>query len=255
MADRFVSKRRARMYKWLSDNPYRFYGDYRDQISDEMAQMIIAGEFDSFYDEFSEWEFSLYDYADLSDLKSEFASEFGYDSFAEMPEGIKDLFNENVAYDTSDYFRTCVKNWSGNVVARLVKRNGEYIEFPCEWEHDKEYARKLADYLKRHCGIEKPYDNEAGYSGSYLVALGTIDLMQILEKRQKPTHLWISERDFTLGHNSWNGSGTCANDQYKGKRRKMKAEFRIDSAYRYGVQSVYGLTDSCWSNELELAFS
>ncbi|MBO6814548.1 MAG: hypothetical protein JJ891_06795 [Rhizobiaceae bacterium] len=250
--EKFQSKRRTRMMQYLNDNPYVVYGDYRDVLPDRLAELIIAGEFDTFREEWWEIELETYDYIDWSFWESEFADAFGYENFEQVPERIKDILFDSRWVDFSGLLRTCLRNWRGNVCARPVKRSGEYIEFPCGWDPQPN-AGYLARYLKDHCGIDDPWQNEAGYQDTYLTVLGTLDLEEILESGKKPTHIIISSDDFTLGACTWNGSGTCANDQYKGRTRKIAAEIFIDGTRGYGVQETYGLVGPCWANEIKVA--
>lgn len=251
MSEQFISKRRARMFAYMNKNPYCVYGDYRDSISDEMAQMLIAGKFEAFDESIFEWEMHNSHYVDWASWESEFADEFGYESFDDMPERIQELARENRVIDQSHYIETCLRGYSGNIVATVKKRNGEYVEFPCRYEYDRETNKRLARYLREHCGITG--DSEAGYSGTYLRVLGKLDFLEIYKNQKIPTHIKISSGDFTIGHNAFNGSGTMANDQYSGKTRVMAADFKTDNSDRYGIDSTYGLTGRCWQNEITLA--
>lgn len=247
--DRFISKRLARMFAWIDTNPYRVYGCYNDTLSDEQAQLIITGKFDEFAEDWSEVEFNAAHYTDWSDWESEFATEFGYDSFDEMPERIQDIARDNRFIDCSDLLDTCLSNWRGHVCARLVKRNGDYIEFP-HWYNCVADNKRMQDYLKRYCGIDG-WKGEATYPSTWLTALGRVDLRAIWKAGKAPSEIYMTEDQFTIGHEPCNGSGTCGTDQYKGRPRWMKAEFFVDGTRGYGIDDIFGLTGHCWSGDMK----
>lgn len=242
-----MSKRLERLNAWIESNPYEIYADYRDTISDEQAAMLIAGEFAAFDESIREWELSAYDYAEWHEWKSEFATQAGYDEWSDMPEWLQYHAIDRRWIDSSDMIRTAINNWQGHVTATPIKRNGDYIEFQgaCGQEWDAQSAR----YLKRHCGID-PRKSEPTYAGTYLKALGMLNLLAIYESQRKPTHVLLSPDVMTIGHEPLNGSGTMGDDQYKGKARYMPAIFRVDSLDSYGVDAVFGLSGKCWQNEL-----
>lgn len=242
-----MSKRLERLNAWIQSNPYEIYGDYRDTISDEQAAMLIAGEFTAFNESIWEWELSASDYAEWHEWESEFAAIAGYDEWSDMPEWLQEFAMESRYVDCSDMILTAISNWQGHVTATPIKRNGDYIEF--QGAYGQEWDAQAARYLKRHCGID-PKASEPTYAGTYLKALGTLDLWAIYQAQRKPTHVLLSPDVMTIGHEPLNGSGTTGKDQYKGKPRFMPAIFRVDSLDRYGVDAVFGLTGECWSNEL-----
>ena len=164
---------------------------------------------------------------------------------------LQDLAYENRTIDCSDLLKTSLHNWSGNVCARLIKRNGEYVEFPNGYS-DPEENRKNQSYLKRHCGIDG-WKADATYTGTYLTVLGKIDLLELYQSQAKPESVQLDSDCFTIGHEPWNGSGTCGADQYKGKPRIMRAKFFVDGQDGYGVDSIFGLTGKCWSNTIKVA--
>lgn len=253
-----TTKRMTRMITWIEKNPHTVYADYRDELPQNMAQMILDGEFDKFWETAWESEWDMMDYPGAWDYwESEFASEFGFDSWDQVPARIQEVCLENRFVDTSDYWKTVCSNTRFHVVARLVKRSGEYIEFPnedCVW-HDAGENAKRRQYLKRHCGIDL-YNGrvaESYYDYTYLSVLGRVDLNEILESQKKPEKIVVSPECFTLGFNGSNGSGTCNHDRYKGKERVMHAELYIDGTRGYGVDETYGLVGECWSNEIQIA--
>lgn len=243
--------RMARLNAWIEANPYRLYADYRDTISDEQAQMLLNGEFEQFDESMWEWELNASDYIDWSEWESEFASVAGYDEFNAMPEWLQDHAQETRWIDASDLIEGAIGNWSGHVAATLIKRNGDYIEFPYYgWgANDAATNKPLADYMRRHCGID-PRASEPTYAGTYMKAIGTVDLLPIYKARRAPTHVLLSPHQTTIGHEPLNGSGTMGDDQYKGRTRYMRARFKVDSLDRYGIDSVFGLCGSMWRDHM-----
>jgi hypothetical protein len=238
-----MTKRLERLSAWIEANPYRVHATYRDTISDEQAQMLLDGEFEAFNESVWEWEINTSDYVDWSEWEAEFASEAGYDEWDAMPEWLQDYASETRWVDCSDLIEGAVSNWSGHVAATVYKRNGELIEFQGAW--GQWWDKRAAEYLKRHCGID-PHASEPTYAGTYLKAIGTIDLLPIYKAQRAPIAVLMSPRQHTIGHEPLNGSGTMGDDQYKGRERYMRATFRVDSLDRYGIDSVFGLTGSMW---------
>lgn len=238
---------------YANDNPLVIYHDYLDTISDDLAQSLLKGEFDKVYDIMSDIEFDISLHADWDYWEKELARAFGLVCYYEdIPESLRLIIEDYRYIDTASYWRGCFNNYRGNVVATLLKRNGDYIEFPCVTDYNAKENRRLARYLKDACGITG--DSDALYGGTVLVALGRVDFYEIFKKQKAPTGLIVSEGDFTVGFCS-NGSGTACNDRYLGKPRKFKAEFTIDGMDgRYGVDETFGFVGRVWQNRLELVF-
>lgn len=246
-----MSKRLERLAAWIERNPYKVYADYRDTISDEQAQMLLAGEFQEFDESMWEWEVNCDDYAEWHEWESEFAQQAGYDEWESMPEWLQDFASESRFVDCSDMIRGAIRNYSGNVIAWLQKRNGDYIEFPFPY-NDASENKRLRRYLKEACGIAG--DSEAYYEGTRLTALGTVDLWEVYRKQKRPTHIVMCSNTKTIGHEPWQGSGTMANDAYAGKSgRVFPAKFFIDGKNPgYGVDSIFGLSGHMWRDELDV---
>lgn len=247
-----MSKRLTRLASWIASNPYKIYADYRDCISDEQAQMLISGEFESFDSEMWEWEINASDYIEWAEWESEFASEAGYDEWDAMPQWLQDFAQESRWTDCSDLIESGIRQWSGHVIAWPMKRSGEYIKFPCPWYNDKETNKRLADYMRKACGMKRG-DIQASYSDTRLTVLGTLDLLAIYKAQRKPEFVTIDKHDVTLGHEPWNGAGEGYFDSYfrAEKARKYRAKFYVDGKNPgYGVDSIFGLSGSCWRNEL-----
>ena len=247
---------------YVERNPYRVYADYRDCISDAQAAMLLAGEFSDFDESIWEWCDNASDYADWSDLQKDVLSEFREriivafpeddldddSSWRDMPQEVQDTFYESTSIDCSDLIESAINSYDGMIACTLYKRNGEPIEFQGAW--GQAWDATAARYLKRHCGID-PRKSEPTYAGTYMKALGTVDLLQVYKTGVAPSQVFVTPDVMTIGHERLNGSGTLGDDQYKGKPRWFKAQFRVDATDRYGVDSVFGLT-GCWRSELEV---
>jgi len=250
-----MSKRLERLSAWIEANPYKIYADYRDTISDEQAQMLVSGEFQEFDESMWEWEINTTDFIDWAEWESEFAQEAGYDEFDSMPQLLQDMAQEYRFTDCAHLIDGAIRNWSGHVIAWPIKRNGDYIEFPAPFYHDKETLRRLSDYMRKSCCMA-PSDCQASYPDTRLTVLGTLDLLAIYKAQKAPKFITIDKHDYTLGHEPWNGAGEGYYDSYfrSDKPRKYRAKFYIDGKNPgYGVDSIFGLTGSCWGNELNAA--
>lgn len=240
-----MSKRLDRLNAWIERNPYKIYGDYRDTITHEQAQMLLDGDFQAFDESMWEWEINATDYIDWDDWESEFAQEAGYESWDDMPQWLQDHASELRFTDCSDLIQTAISNYSGHVVATPRKRNGEPIEYLGAW--GQAWDKRQAEYLRRHCGID-PRKSEPTYSGTYMRAIGRLDFLELYKAQRKPVAIQMSPNQTTIGHERLNGSGTMGDDQYKGRVRFMPATFHIDNLDRYGIDSVFGLVGSMWAD-------
>jgi hypothetical protein len=243
-----MSKRLDRLNAWCEANPYRIYGDYRDTISDNQAAMLLEGDFESFDESFWQWEQSCND-AHYRDWMDEFACEAGYENHHAMPNKLSAFASERFIIDMSDAIQTAIRNYNGMVVATLKQSNGNLIEFPHPDSCPRENSTN-AMYLARWCGIEAS-KAEPTYSGTYLKACGNVDLLAIYKSGKAPLRVYVTPQTFTIGHESFNGSGTCGLDQYTALARWFPATFKIDALDRYGIDSVFGLT-SVWRSELKV---
>lgn len=258
----YAAKRWNRMAKWCEDNPAELFADYRDELPAHMAQMILDGEFDEFWGEVREMEFQATDYPEFwTYWEDEFADEFGYDSFDDMPERVKDIAFENRWIDSRDFVRTITQNTTVHINAILHKRDGELIYAPNAMAWDaEEYER--ARYVKRAFGIDgRPakiaYDIDAIYGGCDMecaVVIGTLDLWTILENRKLPTHITVGpcDADNLLFYEFFNGAGNMGALKIQ-KERKFPATFHVDGSRGYGIDSCYGFVGSVWRHELRVS--
>lgn len=244
-----MSKRMERLNAWINANPYQLFAHYRDCISDEQAQFLLDGEFESFNESVWEWEINASDYIDWNEWESEFASAANYDEWDSMPEWLQEFAQERRFIDSSDLIEGAIRNYSGHCIAWLFKRNGDAIEFDAWGDSNPANTR----YLKRQWNIDNR-KSEATYGGTILTALGRIDLLTIYKSQRKPTHIILDSQTYLIGHEPWNGSGTAWSDYYSGPKNKppVKARFFVDGLNPgYGVDSIFGLSGQCWANDIQ----
>jgi hypothetical protein len=243
-----MSKRMKRMLEWIEKNPYEIYGDRNDEATDKQANFLLQGDFAAFDESFFEVEINASDYTDWCYWQKEFAVAFGFESWDLVPKNIQEICRDNRFTDCSDLLNTYLNNWNGHVCARLMDSRGDFIEFPSPYEDESNAFR--ARYLSRYCGIKG--DSEAAYDGTFLTALGRIDLLDIYKSQTKPEYVKLEKGScFTIGVEPSNGSGTCNNDQFESETpRIFKAVFYVDGKRGYGVDSIFGLTGKCWQNNL-----
>ena len=249
------------MIKWLEENPYEVYGDYRDELPVETANSLLTGSLDPFYEFLdSVEENGLYN-ADWSSLAQEF-----YDKFSDQydfnldeddaendpliwPDEVSELFNENKRTDISDVINTCLNNTTVHVVAIPLDDNGDPFEFP-HWELDDEENERRNKILNETFGITNPSAAELTYSSEILKLCGTIDLKKVYEYG-KPSKVTISPKDADnlLCHQTFSGSGNMGTI-LPTKTVTLNAIFVADAAVRYGVDEVYGFTGYFWSHDI-----
>ncbi len=258
----YASKRWNRMVQWCEKNPAEVYADYRDELPEHMAQYILEGEFDKFWQEAWELEFSASDCPGFWDYwEDEFAREFGYDNFHDMPEQVKEIAYENKWVDSRDYIRTACRNTRVNVNAILQKRDGELIYAPLPGASDsEEYGR--ARYIRDAFAVNATPTQVSnsleviygGYDMECAVLCGTVDLWEILQSGKKPEFVTIypQDSDNLLWYEFFNGAGNMGGIKI-GKPRKFRATFHVDGARGYGIDSCYGFCGSFWQNELDVA--
>lgn len=238
------------MSKWVEENPYMVYScSYDEQISDEQAGMILAGEIDSFWESMDEWEMNAYDYAEWSCWESEFATEFDFDSWEDIPEEIQEAAQQERLVNCSDLFDAAIRNKTVHVVAIPKDVNGEYFEAP-NWQFDRDTNAQIIRNLRKVFGIKYPWKIESMYTDESMKVCGTLDLQDII-KNGTPTHIKIGPNDCDqiLFHTSSCGAG-CLGSTVPTKEVILPADFVNDEGNRYGVDAVYGMCGSFWREEL-----
>lgn len=263
--------------KWLENNPYTVYGDYRDELSDKQIEALLDGNLEKFDELWWEVEINASDYADRdgheNELRQEIMRELDYDEEdldedGELHEIIKEAFTDAFIVDCSDLLQTCLRNTRGvHIVATLLDEHGEPYYFP-QWENGDEQNEQLREILKDF--VEDPDAAEAVYSNEVLKICGTIDLSDLYERLcnhartssgvddfKMPTKIRVGPRDndHALLHSGWQGSGSLGSIKFT-REKIFACELVNDKLLRYGVDAVYGFTGQFWrEHELDLVWS
>ena len=257
----YTTKRLARMVKWCNDNPAHLYADYRDELPRDMANMILQGDFDGFSESLCELEWQASEYAEFwTDWEDSFAREFGYDSWADIPDRIAELTLDYRWIDSADWLKTLCRNTRLRVNAVLHKTNGELVYGPSlqHWNRDEQ---RRARYIRDAFGFAATPSATAqsleiiygGYDRESAIVIGTVDLWDILESRTKPTHITVGPRDSDnlLWYEFCNGCGNMGSLPIT-RTRKWPATFHVDGSRGYGVDDCYGFVGSMWAHELDV---
>ncbi len=268
MNDKEAAELADKVVKWCSKNPYVLYGDYRDQLSDEQIKFILKGEFDAFFDNWSECRMHDDIYWDwdghFSELLEELTLDEGEADDSELIEFVRETFDENTWVDDSDLLKTCCDNSKPHIVAipyigkNITNGELDVFEFPCAECDDEENERRNA-ILKEYLGIDDGFKAECMYPYDILKICGTVDLWEIVGKRidlSKNLKIKISPQMYArpVAHNSFNGAGGCGDIKIT-KTGVFPCTLYNDYNNRYGIQAVFGFTEAFWSENLDLVYS
>lgn len=246
---------------WCKENPYTVYADRDDVISDEMAEKLLDAQTVAELEEAksdieNEIDEGMWNYhAQIEDEQfKECVKEIELNfEDAEEKDATLEFFRENFKFCTSDFIKTCVRHWSGHIVATVLDKNGEPFESPCLNDHSLEEMRRLKAKWKRSFKLSKEdaeqLTRETMYSGTYLKICGTIDLWDLWEKGKPITRMKLNKHCSIIIHCGGNGSGNCWEPTIN-VDRWVKVKVGLDHP-RYGVQAVYGMVGSFWRNEIE----
>lgn len=248
--------------KWLEENGYEAYADYRDELPEYAVNALIAGNQEAFDEAMSEVEQHFHQYADRDWHRDQMIVALGFDpETAKADADLEVIFDLNFWIDLSDWIDTAARNTRVRITA--TPYTGDLLEpgkrifeedqderlflFPhsyCSDEENERRAAKLRDVL----GYE-PTDDDNMYEFDELKVLGTLDLRDII-KNGMPTHITIGPdtRNEMLAHNTVNGSGGMGSIQPT-KEVTLPAMFEVDMP-RYGVQAVYEFVGEVWAREL-----
>jgi len=252
--------------------PYEVYGSYDDTLSNEQIALLLENR-QAFDEAWAAVEDNASFYADWSDLHADIIREFGErimilfpDDFAvndelddlewrDMPEEVKEAFNQATVVDCTDLLETCLRNASRGYFVALPTdpeapdTDGDGIGPPNGDLSDEDNAARQK-YLADKFGIDG-WAAESMYYHERLKVLGRIDL-QAVYKHGKPASVTIGPDSMLLFHTSWNGAG-CMGDVTATKTVTLPATFELDSGRRYGIDSVYGFVGSVWANDIAIA--
>jgi hypothetical protein len=258
-----LSKRRARMMEYCGNNPLHLYVHYDESLPDEWVNLALTGNFDSLWEKV--WE-SVMDYCDYPETweywESDFAKEFGYSAWDDMPEKLREWVQESRHCDESEYVKDLCRNTRVHVNAVLLKRDGELIYAPAYrgGADDAKAARYIRDAFGLDC---KPSEVAGklecvygGYDTESAVVIGTIsgrNLWQIIESEKAPSQIEVGPRDSDnlLWYEFYNGAGNLGGVKI-GKTRKFNATFHVDGTRGYGIDSCYGFCGHVWAHELKV---
>lgn len=257
-----MTKYETAAYGWASRNPLPVHADYRDELPDDMAQMILEGRFDDFAWECMEHEFRMQDDPQFWHYwHQECAEALGYEGWNDMSTAEQVAAEEARFLDTVDYWRTLCRNARPKVVATLLTMRGDQIYAPDLQYYDPE-ERHRARYIRNAFGFDGAPREVAGrlgvvyggYDRECAVVIGTVDLWEILQARKIPKYITVGPRDsdqlFFYEHS--NGCGNLGSMKIQNTRR-FRVDLHIDGTRGYGIDSTYGFVGSMWTHELDVS--
>lgn len=257
-----MSKTEVAAQDWAHKNPLVVYGDYRDTLSDEMAQMLVEGRFDDFSMQCMDQEFRIEDDPHLwVEWRRQCAEALGYSTWDNMPTNTQEAAREAQFIDTVDYWRTQCRNARVKVQALLRKQSGEYVYAPLLDYYDQA-ERHQARYIRDAFGFEDTPRNAAErleviYGGpecERATVIGTVDLWDLLQSRTLPKYITVGPRDTDqlFFFDSSNGCGNMGSLPIT-RERRFRVELRVDGVHGYGLDDTYGFVGSMWTHELKLS--
>jgi hypothetical protein len=257
---------------WAEANPYKVYGDYRDELGPELAGTLLESR-EKFDEEFWEIERNAADYAEWGDhhkelceefeerIREAYPDEFGDDDseveWDALPYEVQTAFEESSCVDCSDFLDTMLRSTRLHIVA--VPVDPDAPEAACEeggiisppnFALDAETNEARQAYLAEKFGIDG-WAAESCYNHECLKVMGRLDLREVYEKG-RPKAVTITPQDNLIFHTSFNGSG-CLGDVKATKEVTLAASFVVDDGDRYGIDSVYGFTGEPWSQDITVA--
>ena len=248
-----------------------FTQGYDEHISDKEAQMLLEGRFEAFdeslQERLTEWEVQGYLW---SYWEEEFCRHFDFDAWDEVPEEVRETVEELRVYDASDWIKTMIKQWRGNITVTIHKPGAKspedliYAPSGDLDDQDKALARYLIDAfgltLKEGPGSKAErliHDLDViygGYDREVLTLIGRLDLFAIYEAQKAPKRVTIGpeDADHLIFYEHHNGCGNMGCFRLT-KTRTMPASFRVDGTWGYGVDSCYGFTGQHWNHPIRIA--
>lgn len=242
--------------KYAESNPITICGDYRDELPADMIEALLDGNLDKFSELQWECELNMQEYETYSERESfdQWIKDNGLELSEDQESELWEIWSENQFRNYSDFWNTCFGNSRPHIVAIPEKRNGENIEFP-NMDFDKRTNSRLNDYLRKVHGWDG-WKAETLYPYDILKVIGTIDLKELYENLCKGLKPWGIRLDqgYVITHNNFNGSGGLGNIGPSKSKAPYKACFRFDNNDKYGVQAVFGFTESAWRDELNVVY-
>ncbi len=244
---------------YAKKNPIMIYGDYRDELPDDIIEHIMNGEQDEAYEAMGDCEINMQCHESYSYEHEAFREWFKNqdieedDITEEQYEEIEQAYIENVYRDYSDFWKCCFNNTRVKLAVTLLKDDGESPINGPHFEHGDDENKEISAYLIDTLGT----DGEKAklcYASEVLKIGGTYDIKTLLEKGMpKGIKIGPGDADNLLFHGSWNGSGSLGSI-VPTKEHIFKCTIRHDDKHRYGVDAVYGFTGAWWSHELDFTW-
>lgn len=267
----------ARLAKYAEENPlvtYQSQGEDLDNRPDLIQKLLDC----KTEDEISDWYQGVYEMVDQSyfDCDYDFESDYWVEAWDEVIQGeeefpfvpalqklsgdclstLLDLLSDNgvyMNYDHTEHVDSIIGSTSVKVRAVVRNARGEPIETP-HFENGDDYNRELGEYLNRVFKMvhdqRKPENwSDATYGGSYMVYMGSLDLMDIIKEKKVPNSIEVHPTDSYIFFAGWNGSGSCF-EPSPTRAVRLRCNFLVDDAKcnRYGVDETYGFVHRVWSD-------
>lgn len=250
----------ARMAAHNEANPYKVYADYQDRLPDSMIENLLAGEIEQFEESCWEYELQMQDsirsFDNLDEYYTAACKALGLTLEQGTPEAeeAREAFDESFIFDFSDYWRDCAGHSKARVtVTPLNPANNEPF-YAVHWQQG--FAENLsgARALRKALGITGYKKIESIYAAEVLRICGVVDLVAVYDSGKGLNQITISPSDSNnaLFHDAFNGSGNLGPVVIT-KTATLDCTVRLDSAIRYGVDSVYGFTNKFWDHDLTLS--
>lgn len=267
----------ARLERYAEENPYKTYqsqGEDLDERPDFVQKLLDC----KTPDEISDWYMGVYEMVEQSyfDCDYDFERDFWAEAWDEVIQGeeefpfvparhklsgdclmtLRDLLKDEsvyMQYDHTKHVDSIIDSTSVKVRAVVRNANNEPIETP-HFENGDDYNRELGQYLNRvfkmHSDQKKSENwSDATYGGSYMVYMGSLDLMDIVKEKKVPNSIEVWPTDNYIFFAGWNGSGSGF-EPSPTRAVRLRCEFLVDDAKcnRYGVDETYGFVHRVWAD-------
>lgn len=236
---------------YCEKNPVTIYADYRDEIPENLVTLLLEKGRQAFEESAWEYEISMqdswYEYG-FCNYVQECADSLDIE-LTDESDDIRDLIQENLVFDFSDFWKTAARNTRVKIALIPVNPETDGYFDAVHWENDFSENLNRARALTKYFGIRNYRKIESCYSHESLKIMGKVDLWEFMQHENVPEYWDISPQDKGIFHTSWNGSG-CLGDVTITKKCRIKCNAVIDTASKYGIDAVYGFVGSVWSSEL-----
>ena len=255
--------------------PFTAYADHRDEFGkNEMQTLFECKTLDEIYEWYNERENGImensfdYEWTQEIEWAAEKLKYWVEDYFEDLDwsgkhsqatDDLREELRERclMFWDYSDIMKTAMRNSTTHILAYPLDKNGQRYE-GTHYGYSKKDNDKIARKLSRKFGCTKDQVDKIynGYEQSYLVLCGTIDAWdwyQYAVKNQKiPEHIVLgySDSDNLYFHDAWQGSCSDGTLPVCKPEVKCKAEFQLDGAHGYGMDSICGFTGQFWRHEI-----